>query len=245
MASTENIAPSVLKLVSREMQKLLTYPPEGILPVVNEDNVTDIQAWIGGPDSTPYEGGYFRVKVILGADFPAVPPKCYFLTKIYHPNISKTGEVCVNSLKRDWKKEHGIAHILLIVKGLLYQPNPESALNQEAAMALLSDHDGFIREAQLMTSIHAASVPSDVRKALSPNAGNTAKPGTTPAGDKSALTGTGESEAFAVPGATVNDEFGAEKKKLGDPSALAAKKRLADKKLEKAKNDKKRSIRRL
>lgn len=31
-------------------------------------------------------------------------PAGYFLTKIYHPNISKAGEICVNTLKRDWKQ---------------------------------------------------------------------------------------------------------------------------------------------
>src|SRR2546423_10726039 len=31
-------------------------------------------------ESTPYEGGCFRVKLVLGADFPAAPPKCKFLT---------------------------------------------------------------------------------------------------------------------------------------------------------------------
>ena len=26
----------------------------------------------------------------------------YFLTKIFHPNISEKGEICVNTLKKDW-----------------------------------------------------------------------------------------------------------------------------------------------
>ena len=38
----------------------------------------------------------------------------YFLTKIFHPNVAKNGEICVNTLKRDWKREYGIAHILLV-----------------------------------------------------------------------------------------------------------------------------------
>jgi ubiquitin-conjugating enzyme E2 S len=37
------------------------------------------------------------------------------LTKIFHPNVSKAGEICVNTLKRDWKKEYGIQHILVTV----------------------------------------------------------------------------------------------------------------------------------
>ena len=37
------------------------------------------------------------------------------LTKIFHPNVSKAGEICVNTLKKDWKREFGIAHILVTV----------------------------------------------------------------------------------------------------------------------------------
>ena len=54
------------------------------------------------------------MKLALGSDFPTSPPKGYFLTKIFHPNVSKTGEICVDTLKRDWKPELGIKHLLLV-----------------------------------------------------------------------------------------------------------------------------------
>lgn len=63
---------------------------------------------------TPYSGGAFRIKLILGKDFPSAPPKGYFLTKIFHPNVSRNGEICVNTLKKDWKYDLGIKHILLV-----------------------------------------------------------------------------------------------------------------------------------
>ncbi len=40
--------------------------------------------------------------------------KGYFVTKIFHPNVSKTGEICVNTLKKDWKPELGIRDVLLV-----------------------------------------------------------------------------------------------------------------------------------
>lgn len=46
-------------------------------------------------------------------------PACsagYFLTKIFHPNVSKTGEICVNVLKRDWKSDLGLRHVLVIIR---------------------------------------------------------------------------------------------------------------------------------
>lgn len=63
---------------------------------------------------TPYLGGIFKVKLTLGKDFPQTPPKAYFLTKIFHPNVASNGEICVNTLKKDWKPDLGIKHILLV-----------------------------------------------------------------------------------------------------------------------------------
>lgn len=57
------------------------------------------------------------MKLLLGKDFPASPPKGYFLTKIFHPNVGANGEICVNVLKRDWTAELGIRHVLLVRSG--------------------------------------------------------------------------------------------------------------------------------
>lgn len=59
-------------------------------------------------------GGVFKVKLTLGKGFPQEPPKAFFLTKIFHPNVAANGEICVNTLKKDWKSDLGIKHILLV-----------------------------------------------------------------------------------------------------------------------------------
>lgn len=39
----------------------------------------------------------------------------YFETKIYHPNVSNKGEICVNTLKKDWNpKDWNIAYIFKV-----------------------------------------------------------------------------------------------------------------------------------
>ena len=35
-------------------------------------------------------------------------------TKVFHPNISKSGEICVDTLKKGWKKEYGVGHVLVV-----------------------------------------------------------------------------------------------------------------------------------
>lgn len=175
MSSIENISPAVLKRISKELATLQNEPPEGIKIIINEDNIVDIQAYIQGPEGTPYDGGCFRVKIVLSTDFPSSPPKCFFVTRIFHPNVAKTGEVCVNTLKKDWKRELGIAHILLTVKCLLIVPNPESALNEEAGKLLLERYDDYAKHAKIYTSIHASG-SKDVFQLQNDNASSSTNP---------------------------------------------------------------------
>ena len=85
--SSENISPQILGKIAREMQKMMQKPPEGIKIIVNEENITDIQAELQGPVGTPFEGGVFRLKLVLSSDFPSSPPKGFFLTKIFLAKI--------------------------------------------------------------------------------------------------------------------------------------------------------------
>ncbi len=77
------------------------------------------------------------------------------MTKIFHPNVSSAGEICVNTLKKDWQSSYGIGHILVTIKCLLIYPNPESALDEEAGKELLEDYENYCRRAKLITSVHA------------------------------------------------------------------------------------------
>lgn len=166
------MSPQIIRTVVKELTDLSEHPPEGLRIIINEEDVTDIQAVIEGPGlllifyskflthslilaGTPYAGGLFKVKLALGKDFPQSPPKAFFLTKIFHPNVAKSGEICVNTLKKDWKPDLGLKHILLTVKCLLIVPNPESALNEEAGKLLLERYDDYARRAKMMTEIHA------------------------------------------------------------------------------------------
>lgn len=47
--------------------------------IINEADITDIQAEIEGPVGTPYEGGLFRIKLAIESSFPNVPPKGIFI----------------------------------------------------------------------------------------------------------------------------------------------------------------------
>ncbi|KAG6849376.1 hypothetical protein H0H93_008980 [Arthromyces matolae] len=156
-----------LRRLMREITELKKSPPEGIRIQTSEEDILDVTGIIQGPvwwltkldsgstDGTPYAGGYFRVKFKFTEEFPAAPPKCWFATKIFHPNVSSAGEICVNTLKKDWKPNYGIEHILVTVKCLLIYPNPESALDEEAGKLLLENYSSYCDRAKLITSVHA------------------------------------------------------------------------------------------
>jgi len=152
--------------ISKELKLLAKSPLEGISVSPNERDLSDIEATITGPQDTPFEDGVFRVRLRLGADFPQAPPKGFFLTKIFHPNVAESsGEICVNTLKKDWKESFGIKQILLTIKCLLIVPNPESALNEEAGRLLLEHYDDYFSRAKTYTAVHAKPTVSSTSEA--------------------------------------------------------------------------------
>lgn len=108
-----------------------------------------------GPVDTPYEGKYFLLRFTFGGDFPNTPPTAHFLTKVYHPNVEPSnGAICVNTLKRDWKAEHTLKHCLAIIRCLLLQPFPDSALNEDAGKLFMESYDEYYKRARLHADVH-------------------------------------------------------------------------------------------
>ncbi|EIE20518.1 hypothetical protein COCSUDRAFT_30660 [Coccomyxa subellipsoidea C-169] len=211
------LSPAVINRLAKELRELQLKPEEGIKVTFNEEKLSDVFAEYEGPVGTPYEGGVFRMKLVLGADFPSAPPKGWFLTKLFHPNVSKEGDICVNVLKRDWKEDMGLRHVLVIVRCLLIEPFPESALNEEAGKLLLENYEDFAKHARLMTSIHAQ-----------------------PAKRPMPLTATGGANAV-----NSQDESAAEKGSPGNDSSLPIVKKPKGVEKSKAQMAKKKSLRRL
>ena len=152
------LPPQTMNALYKQELHLKNNPIPGINFIYNENDITDIQAEIEGPVATPYEGGLFRVTIKLLPNFPVVAPKGIFLTKIFHPNISEQGEICVNTLKRDWnQKNWSLSNLFQVIKCLLIIPFPQSALNEEAGKLFMEDYDQFFKIAKMFTQIHAKS----------------------------------------------------------------------------------------
>lgn len=95
------------------------------------------------PDEGFYRGGKFTFDLRIPNSYPFDPPKLKCETSIYHPNIDREGNVCLNILREDWKPVLSISAIIHGLLFLFYEPNPEDPLNKEAAELLKTDRRMF------------------------------------------------------------------------------------------------------
>lgn len=49
LQNVENLSPQIIRRVVKELNDLVDQPPEGIKITINDEDVTDIQAYIEGP----------------------------------------------------------------------------------------------------------------------------------------------------------------------------------------------------
>jgi ubiquitin-conjugating enzyme E2 S len=182
-------------------------------------------------------GFFFELKLVLSSDFPNSPPRGFFLTKIYHPNVNNTsGDICVNTLKKDWTPSTTVSHVLSVIRCLLIVPFPESSLNDEAGKLFMDSYDEYARRAKLMAGIHARRVPSSAPTDVSPSSAVGGTAAAAGGADGGAEEGEGKADvvagaadgAAAVEGAKVD---GAVAKKSKDKAAEEDKKKAAKKKL--------------
>ena len=107
--------------------------PENISAGPHGDNLLEWDATIIGAVGTPYEGGLFKLKIIFPNNYPFFPPVVNFTTRIFHPNIKETGEICLDILKYHWSPAYSVPQILLSIVSLLSDANPNDPLNPDAA----------------------------------------------------------------------------------------------------------------
>ena len=122
---------SVNQRIIKETQKLKKDPINGILAEPFSDNPRYFNVVITGPKDSPYDGGKFHLQLYLPEEYPMVPPKCIFMTKIYHPNIDFLGRICLDILKKNWSPALQIRAVLLSIQSLLNEPNTADPLNEK------------------------------------------------------------------------------------------------------------------
>ncbi|KAH8757548.1 ubiquitin-conjugating enzyme/RWD-like protein [Diaporthe sp. PMI_573] len=143
------------KRIVKETERLMAEPVPGISAVPHEDNLRYFDVTIDGPDSSPYQGGTFKLELFLPDDYPMTPPKIRFLTKIFHPNVDKLGRICLDVLKNNWSPALQIRTILLSIQALLGAPNPDDPLAADVAKSWKEDEKAAIETAREWTQKYA------------------------------------------------------------------------------------------
>jgi len=106
----------------------------------------DLREWkacIKGPDDTPYSEGNFELSIVFPDNYPFDPPKITFNTRIFHPNISPDGKICVDILKDNWAPSLTILKVILSILSLLSSPNPNDPLVPEIAKIFIKSRSEF------------------------------------------------------------------------------------------------------
>lgn len=142
--------------ILKETQKLATDPIVGIYAEPEKENPRYFNVMIAGPKDSPYEGGLFKLQLYLPEEYPMVPPKVLFMTKIYHPNIDFLGRICLDILKTNWSPALQIRSVLLSIQCLLSEPNTADPLNEKVNEHWLKDKDDAVKTANQWTLKYAS-----------------------------------------------------------------------------------------
>lgn len=134
---------------------MMKNPIPGISASPKADNLRYFDIVIEGPKESPYEGGTFNLELFLPEEYPMVPPKVRFLTKIYHPNIDRLGRICLDILKDKWSPALQIDKVCLSIQLLLQAPNPDDPLDNNVANQWKTDEATAIQTAREWTTRYA------------------------------------------------------------------------------------------
>ncbi len=146
-----------LKRLQKELSDIQREPPVNCSAGVADDDIYQWNATIFGPPDSPYAEGTFFLDIFFPKEYPFKPPKCKFKTRIYHPNISTEGSICLDILNSQWSPALTIAKVLLSICSLLDDPNPDDPLVSEIAREYKTNRGRYLEHAREWTLRYAST----------------------------------------------------------------------------------------
>lgn len=132
-----------LKRISKELENLKKEQIEGFT-LTDTNNFWIWQGFLTGPSDSPYENGNFPIQITFDDDYPIKPPSFKFLKVPFHPNIYRDGKICIDILEvGNWSPSQTIRTIVLSLRSLFMDPNPNSPANAIAAKMYTNDKKLF------------------------------------------------------------------------------------------------------
>ncbi|XP_016323367.1 NEDD8-conjugating enzyme UBE2F [Sinocyclocheilus anshuiensis] len=120
----------------------------------DENKLYHIQLAIS-PDEGYYLGGKFQFEIEVPEAYNMVPPRVKCLTRIWHPNIAETGEICLSLLREHsidgtgWAPTRTLKDVVWGLNSLFTDLlNFDDPLNIDAAEHHLRDKEDFRNKVQ-------------------------------------------------------------------------------------------------
>ncbi|KAL3677737.1 hypothetical protein R1sor_020693 [Riccia sorocarpa] len=128
-------------------------------PDSGPDGSMNLMVWrctLPGKPGTDWEHGFFPLAIHFTEDYPTRPPACKFPAGFFHPNVYRSGNVCLSILNDEWRPAISVKQILLGIQELLDQPNPASPAQQEAYELFVQKPEEYKRRVKLQAKKYPA-----------------------------------------------------------------------------------------
>ena len=142
---------STTKRIQKELNELIHDPPANCSGGPQFDDIMKWRATITVPEGTPYHGGIFFLDIYFPNDYPFKPPHVIFATPILHPNVSSSGNICIDILKDKWSPALTVSKLLLSISSLMHEPNPDDPLVPDLAHLYKTNRPAYIEKVRAHT----------------------------------------------------------------------------------------------
>eukprot|EP00071_Canis_lupus_P048682 XP_022282239.1 ubiquitin-conjugating enzyme E2 N-like [Canis lupus familiaris] len=163
--------------IIKETQCLLAEPEPGIKAEPDESNARIPRYFhvvTAGPQDSPFEGGTFfffffgffffffeggtfKLELFFPEEYPVAAATVRFMTKIYHPNVGKSGRICLDILKDKRSPALQVRTVLLSIQALLSVPNPDDPLAKDVAEEWKTSEAQAVETARARTRLYAVN----------------------------------------------------------------------------------------
>ncbi|KAI6653215.1 NEDD8-conjugating enzyme UBE2F-like [Oopsacas minuta] len=153
--------PTFSKMMSVRSTRLTKEYPEldGSLPgscEIEHDDANDLRNFklIVRPAEGYWKGGKFVFDIKIPSEYNMKPPLCSCLTKLWHPNITEDGKICLSVLRENsldaslgWSPVRTLKDVVIGLSSLFTDLlNFDDPLNVQAAEHFALDPDDFVRK---------------------------------------------------------------------------------------------------